>query len=52
MKKFEKKNLDKKQVEKEAGIAKAVKTAGKIVGGIVVVAGVAIKALPKLIKRS
>ena len=52
MKTFEKKDLDKTQVEKEAGFAKAVKTAGKIVVGVVVVAGAVLKALPNLIKRS
>ena len=51
MKKFEKKDLNKKQVNKEAGLVKVVKTAGKIVGGFVVVGGIVIKTLPKLIKR-
>lgn len=51
MKTFEKKKLDKKQVQKETGIVKTVKTIGKIVGGIAVGTGVVIKMLPKLIKR-
>ena len=51
MRRFEKKTLDKKEVDKIAGIVQTIKTAGKIVSGIVLVSRIAIRTLPRLINR-